>query len=306
MRTEVLGPIPICEIKEWHRRPVAPHSRGLNALTVDVEDYFQVEAFFRHIDRSTWDNFECRVERNVETILELLSEADTKATFFTLGWVARRYPSLVKKIVAGGHELASHGSEHRRLDSQASSDLLRDLTTSKQLLEDIGGQPVRGFRAPSFSITAKNLWALSVIAEVGYQYSSSIYPISHDNYGIPEAPRFAFHPIAGESFIEIPVTSVSLFGKNWPCGGGGYFRLLPYALNELALKRVVRRDQQPCVFYFHPWEIDAGQPRIIGARLKSRFRHYTNLSRMQPKLRLLLRRFDWDRMDRIFLGAHCS
>jgi polysaccharide deacetylase family protein (PEP-CTERM system associated) len=271
-------------------------------MTIDVEDYFQVEAFFNVIDRSAWDSFECRVERNVNTILGLLGEANIKATFFTLGWVASRFPTLIRNIVAQGHELASHGSEHRRADAQSRTDFLTDIVGAKHVLEDISGCEVRGYRAPSFSISASNLWALDQIVLAGYRYSSSIYPVTHDNYGIPSAPRFAFHPFAGEPFVEVPVTSIRLGSRNWPCGGGGYFRLLPYALNVAALRHVSHHEIKPCVFYFHPWEIDVEQPRIAGASAKSRFRHYLNLNRMQPRLQRLMQAFSWARMDDIFLS----
>ena len=289
-------------VDSWHGRlaPVKaePHT---NALTIDVEDYFQVEAFFGVIDRDSWDAFDCRIERNVELILELLAETKSPATFFTLGWIAERYPGVVRRIVANGHELASHGSEHRRADGQTRAEFAIDIVRAKRVLEDLTGTEVKGYRAPSFSILKGNLWALEQIAKVGYRYSSSIYPVTHDNYGIREAPRFAFYPFKNDPFLEVPVTSIRLWGRNWPCGGGGYFRLLPYMLNSAALRHVNVREDEPCVFYFHPWELDVLQPRIEGASLKSRFRHYLNLTQMKPRLNRLLRGFDWRRMDEIFL-----
>jgi polysaccharide deacetylase family protein (PEP-CTERM system associated) len=289
-------------VRAWHQRPAdSTRAVGRAAMTIDVEDYFQVEAFFNVIDRGSWDNFECRVERNVDIILHLLEEANIKATFFTLGWVASRFPALIRRIVTQGHELASHGSDHRRADTHGRADFLIDIMKAKHLLEDLSGCEVKGYRAPSFSISTANLWALDQIVLAGYRYSSSIYPVTHDNYGIPDAPRFAFHPFADQPFVEIPVTSIRWGSRNWPCGGGGYFRLLPYALNVAALRHVNRHEAMPCVFYFHPWEIDIDQPRIAGASIKSRFRHYLNLGRMQPRLRRLMQDFSWGRMDEIFL-----
>ncbi len=287
-------------IAGWCARPAAAADAGANALTIDVEDYFQVEAFFDVIDRKDWDGYDCRVEANIERILDLLDRNGARATFFTLAWVAERYPRLVRDIVARGHELASHGSDHRRADGQTRGEFLADAARAKAVLEDIGGAAVKGYRAPSFSVSRSNLWVMEALAEAGYAYSSSTYPIAHDNYGIPEGPRFAFHPLAGREFLEIPVTSLRLFGRNWPCGGGGYFRLLPYGLSQMALARV-NREGRPCVFYFHPWEIDPDQPRIEAAPFKSRLRHYLNLEKTQTRLARLLQAFRWRRMDEIFL-----
>ena len=272
-----------------------------NALTVDVEDYFQVSAFAPYIARADWDRRECRVERNVDRILALLDEHETEATFFTLGWIAERYPGVVRSIVAAGHELASHGYGHQRasdLDHQSFRD---DIVRAKRLLEDVGGVPVLGYRAPSFSIGSGNLWALDELAAAGYRYSSSIYPIRHDHYGMPDAPRFA-HEIGG--LMEIPPTTVRSFRRNWPASGGGYFRLLPYGVSRWLLKRVNQVDRQPAVFYFHPWEIDPEQPRIPGISARTRFRHYLNLHRMEGRLSRLLKDFRWGRMDEVFLPEH--
>ena len=275
----------------------------VNALTIDVEDYFQVSAFARHIPRSTWDSLPCRVEHNIMRILAMLEAAQTKATFFTLGWVAERYPQLLRQIVENGHEVASHGYAHLRATEQSPSEFREDVTRSKKLLEDISGVPVRGYRAPSFSIGHANLWALDALSEAGYVYSSSIYPIKHDHYGMPDAPRFSFYPRPGSTLLEFPVTTVNLFGRNWPTGGGGYFRLLPYELSRWMIKRVNHKDQQPCIFYFHPWELDFDQPRQTGISLKTRFRHYVNLRRMPARLRQLLQDFSWGRMDHVLLDA---
>ncbi|MBL4802348.1 MAG: DUF3473 domain-containing protein [Emcibacter sp.] len=273
-----------------------------NAMTVDVEDYFQVGAFENDIDRRDWDSLECRVERNVDVILGMFNDHSVKATFFTLGWVAERYPHIIRKIVDGGHELASHGMSHMRVSDQNRAEFTNDVVSSKKLLEDIGGTAVEGYRAPSFSIGEGNLWALEVLHEAGYKYSSSIYPIRHDHYGMPSAPRFVFSPIEAEDFLEMPVTTVEVMGRKIPCGGGGYFRLLPYFLSRSAMRRVNGRDAQPCIFYFHPWEIDPEQPRQRNASLKSKFRHYTNLQIMESKIRKVLTEFSWGRMDEIFLG----
>lgn len=272
-----------------------------NAFTVDVEDYFQVSALAPYISRQQWDSIPCRIERNVERILDLLSEQGAHATFFTLGWIAERYPVLVRRIVEQGHELASHGYGHLRASEQTPDNFREDISRSKKLLEDISGKIVQGYRAPSFSISANNLWALDLLQDAGYRYSSSIYPIQHDHYGMPEAPRFAFRPRGESGLLELPVTTVNVFGRNFPAGGGGYFRMLPYPMSRWCLNRVNQQDTQPCMFYFHPWEIDPEQPRQPGINFKTRFRHYVNLSRMEGKIRALLRDFEWDRVDRVFL-----
>ena len=274
----------------------------INAMTVDVEDYFQVSAFERHIPREHWDRLPCRVERNVDRILGLFAEKGVRATFFTLGWIAERYPQLVRRIVEAGHELASHGWSHIRVTQQERNDLRADVTRTKSLLEDLSGKPVLGYRAASYSIGEGNLWALEVLEETGHRYSSSIYPIRHDLYGMPRAPRFAFRPHPDSGFLEIPVTTVQFAGRKLPCGGGGYFRLFPYALSRWALQRVNSSDKQSAIFYFHPWEIDPDQPRQQGISAKTRFRHYLNLSRMEDRLTRLLSDFRWGRMDEVFLG----
>jgi len=275
-------------------------TRLTNALTIDVEDYFQVSAFAPYIDRAGWDQRECRIERNVQRILELLEQHQARATFFTLGWIAERYPELVRRIVLHGHELASHGHGHQRasdLDRPAFSD---DITRAKKLLEDIAGIEVRGYRAPSFSIGSGNLWAFDVLARAGYRYSSSIYPIRHDHYGLPDSPRFAYR--ANEALLEIPITTLRVLRRNLPASGGGWFRLLPYAVSRAMLRRVNQVDGEPTVFYFHPWELDPDQPRIAGIDLKTRFRHYVNIGRTQRRIERLLTDFRWGRMDEIFLA----
>jgi len=272
-----------------------------NALTIDVEDYFQVSAFAPHIARDTWDRLPCRIERNVDVILSLLDEHGAQATYFVLGWIAERYPHLVRRIAAQGHEIASHGYAHERATVQSREEFLDDVIRAKQVLEGITGTAVRGYRAPSFSIGRDNLWTLECLREAGYSYSSSVYPIHHDHYGMPEAPRFAFYPEGGGGLLELPVTTVRLFNRNLPAGGGGYFRLLPYNVSRWCLKRVNAVDHQACIFYFHPWELDPGQPRQHGIGLKTRFRHYVNLSAMERRIRALCRDFLWGRMDRLFL-----
>ncbi|WP_428493290.1 XrtA system polysaccharide deacetylase [Rhodopila sp.] len=269
-----------------------------NAMTVDVEDYFQVQAFAHCIDRSDWASFPSRVEANTNRILDQFAAAGVSATFFTLGWVAQRCPALIRRIVDDGHELASHGWDHTRVDRQDPETFRSDIRRTRALLEDIGGTTVTGYRAATFSIGARNLWAFPILRQEGYRYSSSINPIRHDLYGMPDAPRVPFRPDP-DGVIELPMTTLRLAGRNWPCSGGGYFRLLPTALYRAGLTRI-NRAGQPGIFYFHPWEIDPAQPRIRNAGWKSRLRHYTNLSRMAADLDHLLRDFAWDRMDRVF------
>ena len=276
-------------------------ARTPNAMTVDVEDYYQVEAFSHQVSLSDWPNYEGRVERNVERLLRLLADHDVHGTFFTLGWIAERYPELIKRIVDAGHELASHGYNHTRVDQQSPDEFRLDTRKTKQILEDLGGVEVRGYRAASFSVSDRTPWAFKILADEGYRYSSSIYPIRHDLYGMPSAPRFAHAPDENSSIIEVPITTVSLLNRKLPCGGGGYFRLYPYAFSRWAMRRVNGKDHQPCVFYLHPWEIDPGQPRMPNLSAKTRIRHYLNLRHMEDRLHRLLSDFAWDRMDRIFL-----
>ena len=269
-----------------------------NALTIDVEDYFQVSAFAAHIARSEWSTRECRIERNISCILEMLARHGTKATFFTLGWIAERFPQLVRQIVHEGHELASHGYGHERASDQTEKAFFADINLAKIVLEDLTGSAVNGYRAPSFSIGTGNLWAFDCLARAGYRYSSSIYPIRHDHYGMPDSPRFAYEVRPG--LMEIPITTLRVLKRNLPCSGGGYFRLLPYAVSRWMLGHVNRSDCEAGIFYFHPWEIDIGQPRITGISSKTRFRHYVNIDRMESRLNKLLSDFKWDRMDHVF------
>jgi polysaccharide deacetylase family protein (PEP-CTERM system associated) len=278
-----------------------PADTIINAMTIDVEDYFQVSAFAPYIARSDWANRECRVERNVDRLLEILAAHETKATFFTLGWIAERYPELVRRIVREGHELASHGYGHQRASDLTEAEFLEDIRRAKGILEDVGACAVSGYRAPSFSIGTANLWAFDCLSRAGYRYSSSIYPIRHDHYGMPDAPRFAYR--VKPELIEVPITTLRLFKRNLPSSGGGYFRLLPYPVSRWMIKRVHEQDQQAAVFYCHPWEFDVAQPRIPGIDAKTRFRHYVNIDRMEDRLIDLLADFKWGRMDDIFLKA---
>ncbi len=281
--------------------PVESRRLRVNALTVDVEDYFQVWALSPYVPRSKWDETPARVERNVDLILQLLDAAGAHATFFTLGWVAERFPGLVRRIVAAGHEVASHGYAHGKATDLDRAAFLADLRLAKTVLEDIAGTEVRGYRAPSFSIGPANEWAFDCIVEAGHRYSSSTYPIRHDHYGAPDAPRFAYR--SREGLLELPITTTRLFDRNWPAGGGGYFRLLPYPVSRWLIRRVNDVDERPAIFYFHPWELDPGQPRVPGIDAKTRFRHYLNLHQTEHRLRRLLRDFRWDRVDRVFLGG---
>lgn len=275
----------------------------VNAMTVDVEDYFQVQAFADWVSRADWERLPSRVERNTDAVLEIFDRAGVRGTFFTLGWVAERHPALIRRIVAAGHELASHGYEHRRADEQSPDAFRADVTRTKSILEDAGGVRVAGYRAATFSIGARNLWAFDVLAEAGYAYSSSVYPVRHDLYGMPGAPRFPYRP-SGAALTEIPITTNVLLGRNVPSGGGGYFRLFPYAWSRWSIRRFNRIEQQPAIFYFHPWEIDPEQPVQSGISLKARLRHYTNLGRMRARLERLLKEFRWGRVDAVYgLGS---
>jgi polysaccharide deacetylase family protein (PEP-CTERM system associated) len=275
------------------------HSNLTNALTIDVEDYFQVSALAPYIARSEWDSRECRIERNVDRILAMLDEHGALATFFTLGWIAERYPQLIRRIEAQGHEVASHGYGHQRASELSEAAFRADIETAKKILEDLCGKEVSGYRAPSFSIGPDNLWAFESLARAGYRYSSSIYPIRHDHYGMPDAPRFAHR--VHDTLLELPITTLRMFNRNLPSSGGGYFRLLPYAVSRWMLQRVNRHERESAIFYFHPWEIDVDQPRIAGIDRRTRFRHYLNIDRMEQRLACLLRDFRWGRMDHIFL-----
>lgn len=272
-----------------------------NAMSVDVEDYFQVSAFDDVISRDDWDSIACRVPANVDRLLQLFDDAGAKATFFTLGWVCRRMPEVVRRIADAGHEVASHGDDHRRVWTKSRAEAFEDFSSTRKLLEDTSGVAVTGYRAPSFSIGPDNVWAHELLQEAGYEYSSSIFPISHDHYGFPAAPRFPFRFRQG-GLLEVPLSTFRMFGRNLPCAGGGYFRLFPYAYTARGIRGINRDERMPAIFYFHPWEIDPGQPRVDGIPLRTRFRHYVNLSRFEGRLKRALGEFRWSRMDEIFLG----
>ena len=288
----------------------------VHAMTVDVEDYFHVQAFSREVRRERWDEYPLRVETNTHRLLDLFDEFDVKATFFTLGWVARKCPRLVEEIVRRGHELACHSYWHRLVYDLEPDEFRRDTEEATRALEDAGQTKLRGYRSPSFSITKRSLWALEVLAECGYHYDSSIFPVRHDVYGFPEFPRFpvsvewsepgASEPPASDAtpdatssgIVEFPPCTIRVFGTNLPGPGGGYLRLLPLRYSLWALKRLETRDGRPGTIYLHPWEIDPEQPRLEG-RLKSRLRHYTGLARTEARLRTLMRRFRFAPMGKI-------
>jgi polysaccharide deacetylase family protein (PEP-CTERM system associated) len=268
----------------------------LNALTIDVEDYFQVSAFAAAAPVARWDTFESRVCRNTNRVLDILATSRTHGTFFVLGWVAERFPDLIKRIHREGHELASHGYEHRLVYETTPEAFRRDLRRAKAVIENAAGVGVVGYRAPSYSITDRSLWALDVLIAEGYRYDSSIYPIRHDRYGIPSWPRH-IHRIErpSGSIWELPGSTIARAGANLPIGGGGYFRLLPYAWTRHGIASLNRREGQPAIFYLHPWEIDPEQPRIRAGAL-SRFRHYYNLTKTESRLRRLLSEFRFGRV----------
>ena len=279
----------------------------LNALTVDVEDYFQVSAFAESIDRRDWDKHPLRVENNTRRLLDLFDEHQVKATFFVLGWVADRSKDLVKEIAARGHEVASHGYSHQLVYNQTPDVFREETLRSKRLLEDIIQMPVRGYRAASYSITERSLWALDILAEAGFDYDSSIFPVRHDRYGIPDAPEFPYRleTPKGHSLVEFPLSTAKLLKYRLPVAGGGYFRLYPYALTRAGLRQINRR-QQPFIFYLHPWEIDPDQPRIAASWF-SRFRHYNNLEKCESRLRRLMNDFQfgtaWDVLNALGLAS---
>ena len=269
-----------------------------NALSVDVEDWFQVGAFETVIGRDSWESLPHRVERNTEQVLELFDAAGVKATLFTLGWVAHRHPGLIRRAAEAGHEIASHGWDHRRVFTMTPDEFRKDLADARDAIEQASGAKVAGYRAPSFSIDARTPWAHPILADAGYAYSSSVAPVAHDHYGWRDSPRFAWRPIADSELIELPVTTVDVAGRRMAAGGGGFFRLLPYAFSNWAVSRV-NKEGRPAIFYFHPWEIDPDQPFVAQAPLKSRLRHYTNLSAMRSKLLKLLTTYQWDRTDQV-------
>ncbi len=275
-----------------------PHASCF-AMSVDVEDYFHAWALSSVIKRVHWDSWPSRVEASTMRILDLFDRHEIKATFFVLGWVAKRSPSLVREIVARGHELASHGYHHDKVHDLAPQEFLDDVRHTRLLLEDLGGTVVTGFRAPSFSINGCCWWAYDQLNEAGYRYSSSLHPIVHDHYGMPDAPLSPFRPIASK-LVEIPVATIELLGRRISCAGGGHFRLFPYRWSKWCLSRLAKEEGRTAAFYFHPWEIDPDQPKVKGLPLRSRLRHYTGQAVMEQKLGRLLQDFRWDRFDRLY------
>lgn len=287
--------------KRSYRSWIPPaENSGTNALTCDVEDYFQVSAFEHLVPKESWESYDCRIPKNVDRVLQLLSDANAKATFFSLGWVASRLPAVIRRIVDEGHELASHGMNHTRIWMQSRDEFRSDVAASKQLLEDVGGVKVRGYRAASWSLDERTPWAHDIIGEAGFEYSSSLYPVRHDVYGVPEAPTYPFFPGSGD-LLEVPASTTRVLGRNWPAAGGGYFRLFPLKTSLWMIRRINRTTSFPALFYFHPWELDPDQPRISEASAKSRFRHYLNLHRFENRLTTLLTEFAWGRMDDVYL-----
>ena len=261
-----------------------------NYLTIDVEDYFQVAAFEKVISPDAWDTYECRVVQNTDRILALLAEYGVKATFFITGWIAERYPDLALEIDRQGHEVACHSYWHRKVYDLTPEEFKKDTRKAKIILEQIIDKPVLGYRAPSYSITKQSLWALDILSELGFTYDSSIFPVYHDNYGIPDAPRFAYR-LEEQDMMEYPISTVQLPGIKLPIAGGGYFRLFPYWFTRMALQRINIREHKPFIFYFHPWEVDPEQPCIENAGPKSKFRHYLNLDKTLNRLKCLLTNF---------------
>lgn len=269
-----------------------------NVMTVDVEDYFHVSAFENAISRNSWDKLEHRVERNTHFVLDMFKNHDVKATFFVLGWVAERYPKLIQRIVAEGHELASHGYGHQRLSQLTKEQIFADIRKSKNILEDISASKIYGYRAPSFSVNRKNIWVYDILKKLEFTYSSSIYPIKHDLYGEPNWPRKPF--LTEQGILEIPCSTLKLMSKNIPIAGGGYYRLLPYWLNKIAINQFIQKEKTPYLFYFHPWEIDPEQPKIENIDVKSKIRHYTNLSAMAQKVTKLLPHYNWKSLQETY------
>ncbi len=270
-----------------------------NALTVDVEDYFQVSAFAKSVAPSDWDNFSLRVEQNTHKLMDLFDERQIKATFFVLGWVAERTNSLILEIAKRGHEVACHGYSHQLVYNQSPDVFRQETIRSKSLLEDIIQQPVRGYRAASYSITRRSLWALDILAEAGFDYDSSIFPVRHDRYGIPDSPEFPYvlDTPEGHKLVEFPLSTAKLLKYKLPIAGGGYFRLYPYWLSRAGLRQI-NRKQKPFIFYLHPWEVDPEQPRISASRL-SRFRHYNNLDKCEDRLRQLTSDFEFTTVEKV-------
>ncbi len=282
-----------------------PKTNITNYLTIDVEDYFQVSAFEKAIDPASWDTYESRVVDNTKLLLDILCDRGVNATFFIVGWIAERYPKMVRMICDQGHEIACHSYMHRKVYDLGPKSFMADTIRAKSTLEDIIGDPVIGYRAPSYSITRKSLWALDILAELGFEYDSSIFPTYHDNYGIPDAPRFAY-TLPKQQMTEYPISTLQFMGKNVPVSGGGYFRLFPYAVTRKALKRINEKERQPFVFYLHPWEVDPDQPRVRNSSPLSRFRHYINLKSTRDKFQRLLDDFSFGPFRKLATDTHRS
>lgn len=276
----------------------AKQKERINAMTVDVEDYFHVSAFDSVIDPNEWSNITPRVGDNTHRLIDLFNENNVKATFFTLGWVAKHCPDVIKRIVDEGHELASHGTNHRRNTAMTKEQVFQDIKESKDILEQTSGKPIIGYRAPSFSIDKTNEYVFDILVELGFKYSSSTYPIKHDLYGVPEWPRFIHQ--RPEGITEIPVPTLDKGDTNKGIGGGGFFRLYPYWLSKRRIDTYLKENNQPYNFYFHPWEIDANQPRVANAPFKSKLRHYVNLHAMEKKLVMLMKDYNWGTMQDVY------
>jgi polysaccharide deacetylase family protein (PEP-CTERM system associated) len=272
--------------------------KKLNALTVDVEDYFHVAAFEKQITPADWQDMTPRVDRNTRVLLDQFDRNNAKATFFFLGWVAERFPDLVKEVQRRGHEVASHGFSHTRVHQQTPVEFRDDVVKAKDILEQLIGEPVIGYRAPSFSINKQSEWAFEILKDIGHVYSSSTYPIKHDLYGVPDWPQQPY--MRPEGIWEIPMPTLTMFGRQLPIAGGGYFRLMPYWLSSKLISKFIQEDRMPYMFYFHPWEVDPDQPRVAGAGSKSKFRHYVNLDKMEGKLDSLLTQFNWGSLGQVY------
>ncbi|WP_206099536.1 XrtA system polysaccharide deacetylase [Rheinheimera riviphila] len=270
----------------------------LNALTVDVEDYFHVAAFEQQITPADWQHMTPRVDRNTRVLLDQFDRNNAKATFFFLGWVAERFPDLVKEVQRRGHEVASHGFSHTRVHQQTQAEFRDDVVKAKDILEQLTGEAVIGYRAPSFSINKQSEWAFEILKDIGHVYSSSTYPIKHDLYGVPDWPQQPY--MRPEGIWEIPMPTLTMLGRQLPIAGGGYFRLMPYWLSSTLISKFLREDRMPYMFYFHPWEVDPEQPRVEGAGQKSKFRHYVNLDKMEHKLDRLLTQFNWGSLGQVY------
>lgn len=273
---------------------------GQNAFTVDVEEWFQVGAFENTLDRSDWLSLESRVVLQTEKVLEALKRVDVKGTFFCLGWVAERHPVLIQQIVAAGHEIGCHGLDHQRIFTMNQTEFREDLARSKYLIESASGQAINGYRAPSFSLTKETWWVYEELAEAGFKYSSSLYPVKTDHYGADNIPRQPFFPRQALDVVEIPMTVYDSPLRRLPASGGGYFRLLPYMLSRFMFRKARAQTGVPAMFYMHPWEVDPGQPFVKEAPLLSRFRHYTNQGKMLKKIGKLCHDFSWNRVDRVY------